>query len=170
MIVLVAGLPGSGKSYFATQLAVRLEGTYIGSDKVRIALDALGKYAFKDKLAVYVEMVKMANGFLKKQKVVVVDATFYQFSMRNLIYKLAEERGLKICLMLIQAQEALIKERLAKPRKDSEADFEIYKQIRDQFQTITTPHLKLESTNDNIEIMLSKALAFIRNANEGKPS
>lgn len=168
MIVLIAGLPGSGKSYFASKLAARISGLYISSDKVRKALDALSKYALSDRMAVYVEMVKMANGFLKEHRVVVVDATFYHRSMRNLFYKLARKHASKICLILVKANEALIKDRLSKPRQDSEADFKVYEQIRDQFQEIITPHLRLESTNDNITIMLNKAIEYSQSVHEGK--
>jgi len=35
MIIVVTGLPGSGKSYFAQQLAPLMDAEYINSDKVR---------------------------------------------------------------------------------------------------------------------------------------
>ena len=35
MIVIVFGLPGSGKSYFASHLASMINADYINSDKVR---------------------------------------------------------------------------------------------------------------------------------------
>lgn len=161
MIVLIAGLPGSGKSYFAVKLSAKLGAMYISSDKVRNELDALGKYSLKNKMEVYVEMVKIANRFLMDHKTVVVDATFYLNSMRSLFYKLAKMQKSEICLIYINASEALIKKRLSKPRQDSEADFKVYEKIRDQFQEITTPHLKLESTNDNITSMVDKAVEFI---------
>jgi predicted kinase len=168
MIVLIAGLPGSGKSYFAVKLSAKLGAMYISSDKVRKGLDALGKYSFKNKMEVYFEMVKMANRLLLDQKTVVVDATFYLNSMRTLFYKLAKTHNSEICLVYINANEALIKERLSKPRQDSEADFKVYEQIRDQFQPINTTHLKLESTNDNVTSMVDKALEFIEREHERK--
>jgi predicted kinase len=168
MIVLVAGLPGSGKSYFASKLAARLGGVYVSSDKVRKALDALGEYTFSNKMIVYVEMIKIANRVLKEQKTVVVDATFYQVPMRNLFYKLADKHASKICLIVIKANETLIKERLSKPRQDSEADFKVYEQIRDQFQKIISPHLEMESTNSNITTMLNRAIEYIGNVHEGE--
>lgn len=168
MIILIAGLPGSGKSYFAVKLAAKLRAIYISSDKVRKALDALGKYSLKDKIAVYVEMVKMTNRLLMDQKTVVVDATFYLNSMRNLFYKLAQKHKSEIHLINIQANETLIKERLSKPRQDSEADFKVYEQVRDKFQNIPMPHLELESTNDNITAMVNKAIEYIESAHERK--
>lgn len=168
MIILVAGLPGSGKSYFAVKLAARLGGIYISSDKVRKALDALGKYSLKNKMAVYIEMVKMTNRFLMDQKTVVVDATFYLNSMRTLFYKLAQKHKSEIHLLYIKANETLIKERLSKPRQDSEADFKVYEQIRDQFQDITLAHLKLESTNENVTSMVNKAIGYIESVHERK--
>jgi predicted kinase len=168
MIVLVAGLPGSGKSYFATRLAAKIGAIHINSDKVRTAIDALGKYSLQDKITVYIEMVKMTSRCLNEGRAVVVDATFYKQSMRSLLFKLAETHSSKVCLIHVTANEPLIKERLSKPRPDSEADFGVYEQLRDQFQEITTPHLELESRNDNITSMLDKAIDYIRSVHAGK--
>jgi len=35
MIIIVFGLPGSGKSYFASKLAERINARYINSDVIR---------------------------------------------------------------------------------------------------------------------------------------
>ena len=49
MIVIVMGLPGSGKSYFASRLAAAIHATYISSDKVRKILIARRTYLEKEK-------------------------------------------------------------------------------------------------------------------------
>lgn len=161
MIVIVAGLPGSGKSYFAEQLASRIGADYINSDLVRKTLGALGSYTLNDKLVIYNKMVKLAEESLKKQKAVIIDATFYLQSMRNMFAELARKQASVMHLIMVYADESLIKQRLSVPRKDSEADFEVYNQIKEQFEKLTFPHLELESTNDNIETMLHRAASYI---------
>lgn len=168
MIIVVLGLPGSGKSYFASRLAARLRAEYINSDKVRKSMGSQGRYSLKDKLAVYTEMVKMTDRLLDENKVVVVDATFHLQSMRNLFLKEASKRLARIWFIHVKANEALIHDRLNKPRADSEADFKVYQDIRDQFQELTNHHLELESTNDNITSMLNKAIEYIKSAHERK--
>ncbi|UII30660.1 ATP-binding protein [Fulvivirga ulvae] len=161
MIVLVAGLPGSGKSYFAVQLASKMGTDYVNSDRVRKALGAWGKYAFKDKLEVYRKMVSLAESSLMHGRVVIVDATFYLQSMRNMFISLARQHASVIHLIVVHADEHLIKQRLNLPRKDSEADFEVYNQIKTEFEEFTFPHLQLESTDNNIEIMLNRASNYL---------
>lgn len=167
-IIVVAGLPGSGKSYFARRLAARLDAKHINSDAVRKAMGASGRYSFEDKLVVYTQMVKMTDRFLDEQKVVVVDATFYHPTMRDMFLTVAQLRDIDIYFIQITAKESLIEERLKKPREDSEADFQVYKDIRAQLQQMTNPHLNLESTNDNIESMLNEAVAYIGNRHDNE--
>lgn len=160
-IILVSGLPGSGKSYFARRLASRLGAEHINSDSVRKAMGASGRYSFEDKLAVYKVMARITERYLDANKLVVADATFYHPVMRDMFVKIAQERAIDIYFIEITAEESLIEERLKKPREDSEADFQVYKDIRNQLQQMTNPHLTLESTNENIESMLDEAIAYI---------
>ena len=161
MIILVAGLPGSGKSYFASQLALKIDASYINSDLVRKALGTLGKYTFKDKLEVYSKMVSLAESSLRKGRPAIVDATFYLQSTRNMFIELARKYASVIHMIVVYADEGLIKQRLSLPRKDSEADFSVYKQVKTEFEGLKFPHLELESTDDNIETMLNRAVNYL---------
>ncbi|HEY9486948.1 MAG TPA: AAA family ATPase [Chryseosolibacter sp.] len=161
MIILVAGLPGSGKSYFAERLAGRLSAKYLNSDRVRIELHASGKYSVKDKLVVYKEMLLKTMKAIEDERDVVVDATFYNHTMREMFLRLADGYKQKICLFEMVADETLIRERLGRARKYSEADFGVYERVRDDFEGITMPHLMLESTDDNLEEMLKSAITYI---------
>ena len=168
VIVIVIGLPGSGKSYFARRLATRLRAEHINSDTVRKAMGASGRYSFKEKLVVYTEMARMTEKFLDENKVVVVDATFYHHLMRDIFLQLAHQQSVRICFIQVRAKEGLIQERLSIPRDDSEADFKVYQDIRDQFQEIMIPHLELDSTNENITQMLDTAVEYVNSNHERK--
>lgn len=161
MIILVAGLPGSGKSYFAERLAGRLDAKYVNSDRVRMELHASGEYSVKDKLVVYKEMLLKTMKAIEDEKHVVVDATFYHHIMREMFLRLAEGYKKEIRLIEVVADEAIIRERLKRPRKYSEADFAVYERLRDDFEGITMPHLVLESTDDNLKEMLKSAIMYI---------
>jgi len=161
MIILVSGLPGSGKSYFAEKLAARLGAVYLNSDQVRFTMSASGKYSFQDKLLVYREMVNQTIRFLDEKKTVIIDATFYRQVMRDLFFKLSKDKSKPIRFINVIADEELIRERLDKPRRFSEADFSVYEKVREEFEEITIPHLTLQSTNDNITLLLNKAIQYI---------
>lgn len=162
MLILVAGLPGSGKSFLAEKLALQLSATYLNSDQIRIKSGATGKYTYKDKLVVYQQMCTEASLAIRKEKNVVVDATFFNHTLREIFVKLARTCGTQLHVIEVIAEESLIKKRLAKERKYSQADYLVYEKIRDEFEEITMPHLVLISTDNNIEDMMAAALHYLK--------
>ena len=166
MIIAVAGLPGSGKSYFASRLAEQMAAVYLSSDRIRKSLQTMGEYAPEAKMKVYEEMLNLAARALDEGKRVVADATFYKRHLRDLFLALGENKKVAVRFIVVVANEEVVKERLQRPREDSEADFAVYQKIRDQFEEVLTPHLTLESANDNIDAMLDKAIHYLANTNE----
>jgi len=167
MIVLVGGLPGSGKTYFAKRLAAKIDAVSLSSDGVRKALKSTGKYELRDRMLVYKELAKLAELDVIESQNVIVDATFSRQDMRDFFTSLADKLSVPLHFIWVYANEELIKERLQQPREDSEADFAVYQKIRDQFEPIDLPFARIESTNDNVESMLKIAEQFIR-GNEGR--
>ena len=76
MIVIVFGLPGSGKSYFASHLASAINAEYLNSDQVRRTMFDRSTYSKKEKLAVYNEMLAQTRQAVSQKKNLVLDATF----------------------------------------------------------------------------------------------
>lgn len=163
MLILVAGLPGSGKSYFAERLAARLRATYLSSDRVRAAMKARRKYAYDERMAVYSAMAATAAREIETGKDVLVDATFFDHAVREPFLKIAQVHAVPMYIIEITADEALIRERMATAREFSEADFGVYEMLRDNFEKIATPHITLVSTNDNIDDMLQRAIRYLGN-------
>jgi predicted kinase len=161
MMVLVGGLPGSGKTYFAKRLAATLDAVWLSSDVERKRLKAAGKYKLDDRMLVYKELGKLAELHLIESQNVIVDATFSRQDMRDLFTSLAGKLSVPLHFIWVYANEQLIKERLKQPREDSEADFAAYQKIHDEFEPIDFPFATIESTNDNVESMLKKAEQFI---------
>jgi predicted kinase len=165
MIVIVCGLPGSGKSYFASQLAKTLNAVYISSDSVRNELLVAKTYSEKEKQAVYNEMLARAIKAAKENKNVVLDATFYKNVTRRYFFDNPNING-DIAVIEVIADEPTIEERLQKHRLQSDADYEVYKKIKQQWQPLEQRHLTLESTNNNIYEMLDKAKEYLHQAND----
>lgn len=161
-MVIVSGLPGSGKSYFAGKLSRELGAAYVNSDQVRQEMHASGRYSFDDKLTVYREMARRTAKVIEAKKDVVIDATFYHHTMREMFVKLARLYKVPLFLIVVTADEPLIRQRLQAPREYSEADFSVYEKVRDEFEGIALPHLTLESTDSNVAEMLRKALQYIK--------
>jgi len=167
MLIIVSGLPGSGKSFFASRLSKKINGIYISSDLTRKMMDTRGQYAFEDKINVYEEMARLAGDPLRQGETVVIDGTFYRKEMRNIFFTLATLLHQKVAYFEIVADEDTIRERLSHPRLDSEADFSVYKQIKPQYEAFDEDHLILESTKNDVDGMLTKAMDYIQKVNEG---
>ncbi|HEY0745033.1 MAG TPA: ATP-binding protein [Chryseosolibacter sp.] len=168
MIILVAGLPGSGKTFFAERLAQELDLVYINSDQVRLALNASGKYSPAERLLVYKQMLVQTTEAIEENRDIMVDATFFHHTMREMFIRLADAYNVPIHVIEVVADEKLIRQRLQTPRKYSEADFAVYEKVREDFEGITMPHLILESTNNNVDEMLKTAMRYINS--DGKRS
>jgi predicted kinase len=161
MIVIVFGLPGTGKSYLAYRLAAKIDAVYFKSDRIRKEMLNKRTYSVTEKLSVYNEMLYRLIDAVKKNKNVVADATFSRRDTREkFITKSAGTENIRFVEVI--ADESLIRERLKETREDTEADFEVYKNVRQEWEPMEEPHLVLESTNNNIEEMLQKALAYLQ--------
>ncbi|MGZ5221709.1 MAG: AAA family ATPase [Chitinophagaceae bacterium] len=160
MIIIVMGLPGSGKSFFATRLAAAINADYISSDRQRKKMIANRTYSANEKELVYNEMLMQMRQAIKQNRNLVLDATFHKNETRN---KFKEEAGNtdEIIFIEIIANETLVKERLRATREDSEADFAVHQIIRQEWQPMKQLHLTLQSTNDNIEDMLEKTIEYL---------
>ncbi|MDP4147946.1 MAG: AAA family ATPase [Bacteroidota bacterium] len=159
MIIIVLGLPGSGKSYFASRFAKRIHADYVNSDRVRKSMFPARSYSEKEKASVYDEMLELTRRSVKQRKDLVLDATFYKDELRR---KFADAAGGELIFIEVEAEEAIVKERLKQKRADSEADFEIYKVIKQQWEPLRGHRLILLSTNDNIEDMLNQAIDYLK--------
>lgn len=165
MIILVFGLPGSGKSFFAAHLAKRLNAEYFNSDRLRKKMFDKRTYTNEEKEMVYDEMLLRMKDAVKKGKNVVLDATFYKSTIRKKFIEEAKNID-NIIFIEVQADESMIKERLQRPREDSEADFEVYKKIKKEWEPLSEVHLILESTNDNIGEMLETTSNYLFNKDD----
>jgi len=115
MVVIVFGLPGSGKSYFAERLAKKLNADYVNSDRLRKEMIAVRTYSEQEKAVVYNVMLEKMKETIKQKKSIVLDATFHNIKTRKLITKAAKEKD-RICFIEITADENLTRQRLKRHR------------------------------------------------------
>jgi predicted kinase len=164
-LILVCGLPGSGKSFFAQKLSIKTDALYLNSDILRKELFPTNRtYSEKEKQEVYDTLLERASHAIKTNKSVVVDATFYKNSLRIPFYTLAKQLNCPLTLFKIEADETLIRERTSKTRPDSEADFNVYLKLKNSFEPIEIPFCTLQSERNNIDTLLTEALNYLNHA------
>ncbi|WP_192350884.1 AAA family ATPase [Algoriphagus sp. Y33] len=166
MLIIVMGVPGSGKSYFSARLAEQLSAVHLQTDRIRKDMNLKGKYSDEEKLLVYQYVCEKAEELLKKGETVIVDATFHLEILRELFFQMAAKLEIQAVSILVEADEITVKRRLENPRKHSEADYEVYQKIMRDFDPVLHPFLHITSTDTTIEAMLHKAINYLKIGND----
>lgn len=156
MIILVMGLPGTGKSYFSEHLAREMDAVYLNTDIIREKMDYKGQYDEKSRFEVYERLHSEMLMYISNGQPCVVDGTFQQKKFRDMFIKSAQKHNKNLYLVLMEAREGEIKKRLEKSRKHTEADVEVYHNLKDQFDPIGQPHLKIQSDELSLKEMTQK--------------
>jgi len=163
MIIVVLGLPGSGKSYFASRLSKELQAKYLSSDVIRKQLFSFLEYSKQEKIKVYEVMMKEMIRAIKQSVNIVLDATFYEENLREKFMDTAVSFEERILFVEVWADQKTIQERLKLKRAYSDADYSVYLHIKEIFEPLKAEHLKIQSTQSNIEEMIKEALKYIQN-------
>jgi uncharacterized protein len=159
-LVIVAGLPGTGKTSLAQALARRVRGTYLSSDVVRQELALRGRYDRASIERVYGELLRRA-GVAAALGPVVLDATFASQGFRDAAVRTASDARVPWLMMVLRADEAVALARVAGRRGHSEAGEDAYRLLRDAFDPVTLPHLALDSGGSDMEALVDEAEAYV---------
>lgn len=128
-LVLVGGLPGTGKSTLARHLGERFGWTVIRSDEVRkelagLALDVDATSAYEEGLyapemteRVYGEMFARARTALENGESIVLDASWVDAGSRQLARRLARDAVTEVVELQCQAPESITDARLVRRRR-----------------------------------------------------
>lgn len=160
-LILVAGLPATGKTTLGEALARALGAVNFDSDKTRVALDFCGQYSASVKDHVYEVMGAMAEESLAAGSTVVVDATFVREAWRTAFEKIALRVGARVRWICLDAAEEAVRLRMHDARKYSEADFAVYQRLKAAHEPFNRPCLQLRSDQLALEEMVAAAIAYL---------
>lgn len=160
-IIMVIGLPGTGKTTFAKSLAEALDAQHINTDIIRDSINKRGQYDPETKAKIYKEMLEQAETALNKGQNVVLDGTFFKKELRKPYREMATKYQANLYWMEIKAKEDVIRTRVSQRRAYSEADFEVYLKIKSQYEPLEAPHLELWSDALDLPEMVKKAKDYI---------
>ncbi len=147
LLVITCGLPGAGKSVVARLLAQLLPAHLLRTDVVRRELFPVRRYTEDEIRQVYRELLRRAEALLGQGESVVLDGTFSQAEWREEARSLAERLGARFALVEVTSPEEMVRRRLAARTGDaSEADFQVYQELRRRFQPIQEPHLVVDNS------------------------
>ncbi len=177
-LVMVGGLPGTGKSTLAQALAECAGFRVIRSDLVRkelagVAGKGQGSSAFGDGIytaewneRTYAECLRRAEELLFEGKRVLVDANFREEVWRQTFLEAATRWGVPGVFLVCHAEPDVVRERLASRRGDaSDADWPVYLKAGKAWEEPgprTRPAQQTVATGGSVEDALSQATEVLQ--------
>lgn len=153
MLILMAGLPGTGKTHVAQKLAESLDAVILSKDTVRHALfppELIEYSTAQDNFVINVLLETAAYIWSKHpQKTVILDGrTFSQASQRQHVIDFAERSGQKWRIIECVCSPEIAKQRLAKPDPIHPAGNrtqQLYDEVKARWEPIAHDHLSVRT-------------------------
>jgi predicted kinase len=152
VLILMSGLPGSGKSFLSEQVCAELPCVIIESDRVRKVLFPQPTYSAAESAIIHRTCRQLMRHLLKKGVRVIFDATNLVEFQRELLYSLAERCGAQLLIVRTVAPEAIVRKRLEHRQairgSTSDADWQVYRRMSQSEQPIRHPYLCIDTSQD----------------------
>ena len=154
VLVVLNGLPGTGKSYFARQIAERVPLAVLESDALRKVLVRSPSYTARENTQLFRALHEMIELLLARDVPVLLDATNTRESHRENLYEIARRHGARAMPVLLDAPEATVRQRLERrmnesPRGDSsDAGWPVYQRLLAAWEPIGREHLVVDTSGD----------------------
>ena len=164
-LLILYGLPGSGKSYFGELVAERCCAVILNSDRLRRAIvNGIPRYDGPENKLVFDALDRRTEELLDQGQLVVFDSSALREWIRSPLEKIASDRGLTPVRVHLDPPEEVIFARLRdrRPAPDpvntAKTWLDVYDWMRPGWQPILEPHQRL----DNAEALQSDVEAVCR--------
>jgi adenylylsulfate kinase len=148
--VLLAGLPGSGKSVMASQLAQRLGGHVLNKDLVREAMFGPDRVAYsveQDDL-VHAWMLDAARSLWEKDPELwlMFDGRAYSRAyQREQVLSACQQQGQRLVQVYCHCSEETARKRMARPHLAKNRNWDLWLKLRREFEPIENPDITVDS-------------------------
>ena len=158
-LVILCGLPGTGKSHFARELARRAPFVWLNSDRTRKLLVDTPIYSRREHRRVFSAMHVLTRGYLRNGYAVVFDATNLNENVRRPLYSSADAVGVEPLIIRFTAPADLVRQRLTDraagvgDASQSDATWDVYSRMAVADQPVPRPHLLVAGPEDTESVM-----------------
>jgi len=162
-LVLVSGLPGTGKSRLCRELKARTGAVVLESDAARKLLFPEPDHSFSESRRLFRAVHAAIEKVLAAGLPTILDATNLTEWQREPLYAIAVRQGARVIIVKVEAPPPLVHRRLARRahRTDaagsSDADVGVYERMRGQEEKIRRPHFVVDTSQDTASAL--KAIA-----------
>ncbi|MCH7488898.1 MAG: ATP-binding protein [Chloroflexi bacterium] len=166
-LIILIGLPGSGKSHFARQLAKRHPAAILDSDALRGVLYKSPQHTDQENARLFPAIQLLTRRLLDRRVAVLLDATNLKEAHRKPSYRLAKEAGARLVIVRLRAPFAVMRERLARrdaarnPLDRSTADLRVLERMRRDYQRPRRPYFVVD-TSEDVRHDLDKIVALLQ--------
>ena len=154
-LVVVSGLPGTGKSHFCRQLAERTPIIIMESDVMRKTLFPSPTYSATESVRLFQAIHHLIEHLLKKGISLVLDATNLSERNRERLYHIAYQLNAKLVMVRVEAPPEVVQERLrnradgtGSEEDQSEADWAVFQRMKTSVQQIRRHHFAVDTSRD----------------------
>lgn len=151
ILIVVSGLPGTGKSYFCSKLVERLPFITLESDALRKVLFSSLTYSLQESSRLFQACHRLIEQLLRRGFSLILDATNLSERHREYFYSIADHLDVKLVLVWVEAPPQLVRERLKDRRNEetkSDADWVVYQKMKSSVQPIRRNHYVVDTSRD----------------------
>lgn len=154
ILVILSGLPGSGKTTLAARLGKVLDAVVVESDLVRKVIFPKPTYSAEENRFVHAVARALMRYYLRTGHSVIADATNLAEWHRQMLRRLANLARAQAIVVQTSAPEEVIAARLhrrsaRKVKNDfSDADWQVYQMLAKSVQPIRGHYIRVDTTRD----------------------
>jgi aminoglycoside phosphotransferase family enzyme/predicted kinase len=150
MLLILTGLPGTGKTTVAAALARELGAGILSTDKIRAERRGEPGFSAAEKGGVYERLFARAERGLRKGRNLVLDGTFYLRRLREAGAAVGRRAGVPVFVIEVVSSVSLVKRRMERrmrrARGPRPAGFEVHRFIRRSYEPVRGRHFTVDTT------------------------
>jgi len=122
LVLMMIGVPGAGKSFFARQFAETFSAPLVSMDKLRITISPQTTYTRDEDIVVLELMKQQITEFIKTKKTFIIDGGLNTRVDRVAIQRFAQEAGYGTLIIWVQTDDPTCKLRAMRRKERNRFD------------------------------------------------
>ncbi len=154
VLIIISGLPGTGKSYLSRGLAQQLASVILESDALRKRLCHTVTYSARESHRLFNTCHSLIEELLRKGISVIFDATNLVEQHRERLYRISQRLNVKLIIVSVEAPRDVTLQRLKSRSQgidtedNSDADSRVYYGMRAKAERIRRNHFVVDTSRD----------------------